>query len=322
MRLLTPSNSIAKRISVLLIALMICQSQPFQASSFGRSGSIVSRFTLDSSGFLVTVSPGDTGFSTEEINNYVRDAARAVVAYYGSFPVSQTNVHVTLTDSDGVGFATSTYNDEVSRGMIEIDIGSGATHDDLERSWTMTHEMMHLAFPIMDHKHRWLAEGIATYAEPIGRMRIGKLSREEVWGDLAKNLYKGLPGTSGSGLNSATGFGRIYWGGALYCLLADIEIRKRTKNRMGLEHALRAIANKGGTAASDWSAAQALKAGDEAVGLTVLEDLYEQMALRPASIDVNSLMRELGVRSNGRHTYLDERAPLAHIRRAIDGKRL
>lgn len=320
--MLAPSNSIAKRISVLLTALILCQSNSLQANSFGRPGENVSRFVLGDSAFSVTVAPGEFEVTREEINTYVRDAARAVIAYYGSFPVSQTIVRVAPTDSDGVGFATSTHDDDAGHGLIEIDIGSGAIRDDLERSWTMTHEMMHLAFPIMGHKHRWLAEGIATYIEPIGRMRIGKLSREEVWGDLARNLYKGLPGTGGSGLNSATGFGRIYWGGALYCLLADIEIRKRTKNRMGLEHALRAIANQGGTAASDWSAAQALKAGDEAVGLTVLEDLYEQMALRPATLDVNSLMKELGVRSNGPHTYLDERAPLAYIRRAIEGKRL
>lgn len=279
-----------------------------------------STLSVDGSQFLVQIKDGDLNLSSDEVNTYVRDAARAVVAYYGKFPVRKTVVAVAPVDDDGVGFATSTHEDAGGYGLIEIDIGAYATRRDLENSWTLTHEMMHLAFPILTHRHRWLAEGIATYIEPIGRMRIGKLTREEVWGDLAANLQKGLPNSDDDGgLNSARGYGRIYWGGALYCLIADVEIRKRTKNRIGLEQALRAIANEGGTAASNWNTMQTLRVGDAAVGSQVLEDLFDDMSENPKTVDIRRLLRELGIRRQGKSVLIDDQAPLANIRRAIEG---
>jgi hypothetical protein len=257
--------------------------------------------------------------SAENIEDYVRDAARAVVAYYGTFPVDKTIVVIEPTDHSGVGFATSTFEDEGGYGLIEIEIGRDATNDQLLTSWTLTHEMMHLAFPIMNRRHRWLAEGIATYVEPIGRMRIGKLSREDVWRDLAENLHKGLPSNiDDGGLNQVQGRRRLYWGGALYCLVADVSIRKQTKNRMGLEDALRAVANMGGTAASDWSAEKSLRMADCAIGTRVLQDLYEEMAESPTSVDIAELLTQLGVKTAGEKIMFDDEAPLASVRHAIE----
>jgi len=110
----------------------------------------------------------------------------------------------------------------------------------------------------------------------------------------------------------------VYWGGALYCLLADIEIRKQTKNRFGLEHALRGIARSGGTAASDWNAHQAISAGDQALNLTVLQDLYTKMALNPGSINLPQLWNKLGIVENNGVISFDDSAPLAAIRKAIE----
>ncbi len=308
--------------TVLTLGAIILIVQIFSAPDSAAQPNLrQSTISVNGSQFLVKIGDGDLSLSSEEVNSYVRDAARAVVAYYGRFPVSKTVVAIAPSDDDGVGFATSTHEDAGGYGLIEIDIGAYATRGDLENSWTLTHEMMHLAFPIVARRHRWLAEGIATYIEPIGRMRIGKLTREEVWGDLAKNLQKGLPSENDSGgLNYARGYGRIYWGGALYCLIADVEIRKRTNNRMGLEQALRAIANEGGTAASNWGAVQSLRVGDAAIGSQVLEHLFNDMSENPRTVDIRKMMRELGIRRQGNVTNIDDAAPLAHIRRAIEGK--
>jgi len=304
-----------RAISIILLSAVCLETASVPAAHARES-----QLFVGDSKFFLNVKDGALNVTPEDLNSYVRDAARAVVAYYGSFPVAKTKVIVEPTGDDGVGFATSTHEDAGGYGLIEIDIGQFANRRDLESSWTLTHEMMHLAFPIMGRRHRWLAEGIATYAEPIGRMRIGKLSREEMWGDLADNLHKGLPSAyDAGGLNQVQGYRRLYWGGALYCLLADVEIRKRTKNRCGLEHALRAIANEGGTAASDWNAAKSLRVGDEAVGVTVLQELYDQMSETPKSVDTKKLLSSLGVERVGRKTVLNEQAPLAAIRRSIEG---
>ena len=274
---------------------------------------------IDGAEIYFVVGKGELEVSRADLAHYVKDAARAVIAYYGYFPVQKAVVQFVPSDDDGIGLGTSTYNDDENYGVIVINIGESTNRRQLRDSWTLTHEFMHLGFPVVSHHSRWLAEGIATYVEPIGRMRIGNLSREEVCAVLLHNVHKGLPSRGDRGLHFSHNFDRVYWGGALYCLLADVEIRQRTNNRKGLEDALRSIAKQGGTAASDWDAEEAVVAGDKGIGVKVLQNLYEKMADKPVSIDVPSYLRKLGVVKAGTSVRFDENAPLAAVRRAIDG---
>lgn len=306
-------------LAAMLIALggwsLICMQQHAKAAV----SKAESRVFFAGCQFSVIVK-GRLAVSSAQINQYVRDAAQAVVAYYGFFPVKHTVIVITASNDDGVGFATSTHEDEPGYGLIEINIGSDATRQDLDDDWTLTHEMMHLAFPIMNKKNRWIAEGIATYIEPIARMRTGKISKEEVWGDLYRNLNKGIPRYDDGGLNYCRDYGRVYWGGALYCLLADVQLRINSNNRTGLEHALRAVAVNGGTAASDWTAAESLSVADRATGQRVLQNLYSQMAERAMTLDYRTLLKQLGVTQRNGRIVLNDSAPLAHVRHAIDGQ--
>src|SRR5260370_683666 len=111
----------------------------------------------------------------------------------------------------------------------------------------MTHEMIHLTFPSVAEKHHWIEEGIATYVEPIARIRAGRLNASQMWADLMRDIPQGLPAAGDQGLDNTRTWGRTYWGGALFCLLADIGIRKHTGNAKGLQDALRAINRAGGT---------------------------------------------------------------------------
>jgi hypothetical protein len=56
------------------------------------------------------------------------------------------------------------------------------------------------------------------------------------------------------------GLGDAIWG-ALFCLLADVEIRTRTGNAKGLQDALRAINRAGGTIEADWPLDRAIDDG-------------------------------------------------------------
>src|SRR5262249_1004835 len=149
-----------------------------------------------------------------------------------------------------------------------------ARESDLRRNWVLVHEMTHLAFPSVPPKHHWIEEGLATYVEPLIRYRAGMVPAESVWGDLARGLPQGTPQEGDRGLDNTHTWGRPYWGGALFCLLADVEIRKRTQGRLGLEDALRGIVRKGGSMAVRWELGDALAAGDDAVGVPVLSELY------------------------------------------------
>lgn len=305
-------------VAAALISLLASFSYTHQNATAAVSP-VESRVYFAQSQFSVIVRGRLSSLTTQQINQYVKEAAQAVVAYYGFFPIKHTVVVITASNDDGVGFATSTHEDDPGYGLIEINIGADANFHDLDEDWTLTHEMMHLAFPIMSRKNRWIAEGIATYIEPIARMRTQKISKEEVWGDLYKNLNKGLPRYDDGGLNNCRDYGRVYWGGALYCLLADVQMRINSNNRTGLEQALRSIAFNGGTAASDWSAAEALSVADRSTGQKVLGSLYSQMSETPMTYDYRTLLRQLGVTSRQGRIYLDDRAPLAHVRRAIEG---
>jgi predicted metalloprotease with PDZ domain len=200
---------------------------------------------------------------------------------------------------------------------IAIAAGRASSASDFTEDWVLTHEMVHLALPSVPEEHHWIEEGSATYVEPVARARAGDLTDEKVWGDLVDGLPKGLPQSDDRGLDFTPTWGRTYWGGALFCLLADIEIRKRTENKKGLEDALRAIVKAGGTIESDWPLMRTLEMGDRGTGVPVLRELYNKMKATPAPVDLSALWKELGVERRNGKTEFNGGAPLAAIRKAI-----
>src|SRR5271169_4990068 len=146
----------------------------------------------------------------------------------------------------------------------------------------LTHEMIHLAFPSMAENHHWIEEGISVYVEPIARVQAGQLSAAAMWHDLVRDMPQGEPQPDDRGLDRTHTWGRTYWGGAMFCLVADVRIRKETANRKGLQDALRAIVDAGGSITQDWDIERALAVGDKATGTTVLIDLYREAREKPA----------------------------------------
>jgi hypothetical protein len=203
---------------------------------------------------------------------------------------------------------------------IRLTVGSDATEADLDDDWKAVHEMTHLALPDVKDEHLWLAEGIAVYVEPVARVQAGDLTAQKIWGDMIHDMPKGLPEPGDRGLDHTPTWGRTYWGGAMFCLLADVEIRKRTGNAKGLQQALRGILDEGGNHEQDWDnwpVKRIFNVGDEATGTTVLSDLYNKMRSKPYAPDLDALWRELGVSVQQGSVVFDDSAPLAPIRRAI-----
>ena len=102
------------------------------------------------------------------------------------------------------------------------------------------------ALPDMPDRYAWLSEGLAVYIEPVARVQAGDLTAPEIWQAMMRDMPKGLPQAGDQGLDNTGTWGRKYWGGAMFCLLADIEIRKRTNNRLGLQDAMRGVVAAGG----------------------------------------------------------------------------
>lgn len=248
------------------------------------------------------------------LRNWISDAATAVRTYYGRFPVSRLRVIVQPLDGHGVRTGT-TYAFHIA--TIRVSVGRDSGDADLGSDWIMTHEMVHLAMPRFADRHAWLEEGLATYVEPIARAQAGQLTEEKVWGDMFDDMQKGMPLADDHGLDNTSTWGRTYWGGAMFYLLADVQIRERTANRLGLQDALRAIVAAGGSHLAAWDVDRTLAIGDGATGTTVLSELYAEMRDAPVTPDLEQLWQRLGVgRREGQMTF-DEDAPLAEIRRAI-----
>jgi hypothetical protein len=277
-------------------------------------------FTVDTvtlPGWTIEVAQtGKLTVSPEGVLACATASAENVARYYGRPPVRRVLVMVLPGNRRAVGFGTTLGNGGAS---IMIWVGPQAREADLTRDWVLTHEMVHLAFPNVLRRHFWLEEGISTYVEPIARARAGRLAISEVWRGLLDGLPKGQPGPGDGGLDGTRAWGRTYWGGALFCFLADLEIRQRTNGRKSLDDALRGIVEAGGSIAVRWDLQRALRTGDRATGTDVLQRLYEKLGPRAETVDLAALFTQLGVRREGDIVVFDDKAPLAEVRKAIAG---
>lgn len=258
---------------------------------------------------------GGYAVTRDETVHWIETAARAVTHYYGRFPVA--HLHIVIEPRNGRGRASGTTYGSEDGGFIRIGLGTLATAADLKDDWVMTHEMVHLAFPQMEDEHHWIEEGLATYVEPLARAGIGELTPEYVWKETVEGMPNGQPAQEDQGLDKTHSWGRTYWGGALFCLLADVEIRERSHNRYGLRDALQGILKAGGNIQTSADIVYAFKTGDDAVGVPVLTELYNRMKDKPETMDLSALWKKLGVIYKDGAVSFDDKAPDAAIRKAM-----
>lgn len=281
---------------------------------------IASTETIHANGGEVQVdfAEGPLDLTSAQILPWIQRAVRAVTLYYGRFPVSHARILVLpVADRKGVMQGTTWGNIHDVPGFTRVRLGQHTTVQDLTEDWMMTHELDHLAFPSMPDDQHWMEEGLATYIEPVARVQTGELTAASIWNDMLDGMPKGEPEPGDQGLDRTHTWGRTYWGGALFCLVADIEIRKQTGNRKGLQDALRAIVAAGGTIDHDCTLPQALAIGDKATGTPVLTEQYKQWSQSASPVDLPRLWKDLGVARGQSGAIFDSHAPLAAIREAI-----
>ena len=245
-------------LSFLCFTLFLCPNST-------KAADVTSTLMIGGSRIDVTLDESDAPLPQAEVMKWVKNAAESVATYYGRFPVPHLTLRVVSFDGSGVRHGTTWGKDG---GLIRIFAGSKTTPEYFAEDWMLTHEMVHLAFPsMMGDEHHWIEEGSAVYVEPIARIRAGHWTALEMWHDLVRDMPKGEPQPGDEGLDHTHTWGRTYWGGALFCFVADVEIRKQTKNKKGLEDALRGVLDEGGDIRVDWDLEKALKIGDQAVGI-------------------------------------------------------
>lgn len=308
---------------VALVLLSVAASRTKAQSEFLRGDRMpydafdkLARTDLDVPGGVIhaAFAPGDIALPKDKVLDWIRTSAKAVSTYYGRFPVNSVKLLLVPVDGSRVrGGTTWGYRGAA----IRVLLGRDSSEDDLRQDWVMVHEMVHLALPDMARRYNWLSEGLAVYVEPIARVQAGDLAAKDIWQAMMRDMPKGLPQAGDEGLDNTATWGRTYWGGAMFCLLADIEIRKRTSNRLGLREAMRGVIASGGSHEVDWSIERILSTADKAIGVDVLTHLHNAMGPKSVKPDLDGLWRDLGLRFQDGSLDFDDSAPLAAIRDAI-----
>jgi hypothetical protein len=260
----------------------------------------------------------DAEFSAEQqsvLGLWIERRAKIVANFYDQFPVKRVNLTIQAVSGSGVRGGT-TYPRATP--VIRLRVGKDFTLDQLNHDWVLVHEMIHLALPSVADQHSWLSEGLATYVESIARVRMSDISREQLWGDFVKDMPQGQPKDGDAGLDNTHTWGRTYWGGAIFCLLADVEIRKLSNNKFALRDALIATLKESGGFVSERTPAQIFAIGDSAIKQDTLSKLYVKSNGKPMAADLEALWRDLGIKVVDAKIEFDDRASLAYIRKAIE----
>ena len=255
----------------------------------------------------------------DELLIWIRRSANIVRGYYGFFPARHANIRVTTVDGSAVRGGHAWGGDAMA---IQVNVGRDVEPDTLVKDWVLVHEMIHLALPEVGDDQNWLAEGIATYVEGIARVQAGNMTEAELWKEYVDAMPKGLPASGDEGLDRTHTWARTYWGGALFCLLADVQIHEKSSGRTGLQTALTAVARESGGMRAEWPATRVFEVGDAATGTTVLTDLYRSMRDKPVTPDLPQLWQRMGIIAAGDSVRFDDGAPLASVRRNITRARV
>jgi hypothetical protein len=246
---------------------------------------------------------------------WIKGAAGCVSGLFGHFPVGATIFVVPVKGADEVVFGRVMSLAGASVALLFGDQARpGRAHDD----WVVVHELFHLGCPSFVGEGHWLEEGLATYYEPLLRERGGWMTEADLWAHFASNMSRGLrkDGEPAS-LEDRDDIDSTYWGGALYVFLADVRIREATGGQRSLDDAMRAVLATEGDATHAARVADFLRSGDDATGSRALAELFQSWALLGQNPDLDDLWGRLGVQFKDGRVSLDDRAPLASVRKGI-----
>jgi hypothetical protein len=243
----------------------------------------------------------------DEIVDWVHATALANADLWRGFPVARSIVAVIPVP----GRANVPFGRVVSTGgiMIRVMVGADIEPRALYDEWVLVHEFIHLGTPYIRDTGAWLNEGLATYLEPIVRYRAGWRSAESVWEEWTAWMGRGLEPMR-NGLRT----GNPYWGGALYWLMADVELRRLTDGRMGIEDCLRVVLAESGDISVAAPTMPTLALAERDSPEPVLTELARKH-LAGAPVDLVALFDALGVKRSGGNLVFEDSAPLAEVRR-------
>jgi hypothetical protein len=262
----------------------------------------------------VVFADGAPGLDKPRTLRWIGEAARAISAYFGRYPTRTYGLLVVTEPGARVGPATTYgYGGPATRIRVGVD-----TNEAFARDWVLVHEMVHTALPDLPRAAEWLQEGSATWIEPIARAQAGELPVPEVWSEAIEGMPQGMRTPDAGGMDGTHEWGRLYWGGAIFWLEAEIAVYEQSRGRFLLRDCLRAINRSSGGNAARWSPEEMMRIGDGVTGTSALRSLHRQFASHGVEGSLSALFARLGVeRSATGEVRFNPKAELADLTRRI-----
>lgn len=249
----------------------------------------------------------------KQLHQWVQDTATALKNYLGEYPVRDTQVIMVPK--------TKRKNGPVPWGQVLRGGGMGILFvvvpqlpmEDFYADWTATHEFSHLLIPNVEWDNKWLSEGLASYLEYVLMAQSKWISKERAWNGIYRGLQRGAKGTKklGESLKETAqsrghryrrgGTMRIYWSGALYFVKADLALRQRSNNKVGLNHILLKLNQCCVDHTKLWSGLSLSQKLDELSGSKIFSRLYQELWNSNHFPEFETTMQQLGISVNSRN---------------------
>ena len=261
----------------------------------------------------LAIPSGAMQIPSEQLTAWVSAVAESNRRFWARSPTDGGLVLLIPSPRGGVPFGRVL---SLGGAVVTVLVGTQATPQDLYDDWVLVHEFIHLGSPLMRDTGAWLNEGIATFYEPVLRARAGWKSEDDVWREWISSMPRGMPAITGIGLENA-GRGGIYWGGALFVLMAEIESLQASGGKIGFSDCLRTVLAEGADVTVKWPTMRLLDRCDALLGKTVIAALAKQHIEKGSAMDLDQLWRRLGVSMDGDTVRYDDSAELAWLRPLI-----
>jgi len=261
----------------------------------------------------LAVPPRATQIADEQLDAWVSAVAESNRRFWARSPTEGGLVVLIPSPRGGVPFGRVL---SLGGAVVTVLVGEQATTQDLYDDWVLVHEFIHLGSPLMRDTGAWLNEGIATFYEPVLRTRAGWKSEDDVWREWISSMPRGMPAITDIGLENA-GRGGIYWGGAVFVLMAEIESLQASGGKIGFSDCLRTVLAEGADVTVKWPTMKLLDRCDALLGKQVVAPLAKQHIAKGSAMDLDRLWRRLGVSMEGNVVRYDDSAELAWLRPLI-----
>jgi predicted metalloprotease with PDZ domain len=154
--------------------------------------------------------------------------------------------------------------------------------------------------------------------------RDKRLTEQQTWQRIYNGFQKGIRGSKGETLKTTAqnmrefrAFRNVYWSGAAMLLKADVALRKESNGKESLDTVLKKIQQNTLPKSRSWTGLEMMQTMDTLANTNVFMDTYNLHIHSKIFPVGDEYWAQLGIIIKEDVVYLDDKAPLAHIRKNL-----